>query len=817
MSGAWSLSNSIFRQLVFAFRFSLSAFPLPFLAATSALGALAEPTDFFRQQVVPLLDRHCYSCHGLVKHKGDLILDGWPSEAAAVADTKIWERVLQKLEAQEMPPPEKKQPSARERQLLVSWIEKEVLHCDCEHPDPGRVTVRRLNRAEYNNTIRDLLQVSFRPADDFPVDDSGHGFDTIGDALSLPPMLLEKYLESAHRIVDAATRTPITAVATGPITNRYAVDLLELGYNAKQRGDGWVSLNSTEEDDVAVIYHAPAAGQYVFRVRAYARQLGTNRIKLTFLRDKTPVRVVEVETNQISPHLYEASFHLAPGPHRLRAAVRRIKDGLTENEALRWKSGPTQNGAVLVQQVEVIAPPTPATRLAARLSLPRVVPGAETTTALKFLKDFAPRAYRRPLASEELMPLLDLAEAARLRCAAAPPDQASIGSASGPSVSPQECFEEGLRVALQAVLVSPHFLFRGELQADPDNPRAIRAINEPALASRLSYFLWSSMPDDELRVLAQEGKLRRRLGSQVRRMLRDPKSRALVDHFAGQWLQLRNLELATPDAEMFPTFNEGLRHAMRRETELFFEHILREDRSVFEFLTADYTFVNAALARHYGLPEPKGTGDDFHRVSLRNTPRRGLMTQGSVLLITSNPTRTSPVKRGKWVMENLLNAPPPPPPPNVPELKEGKELKGTLRERLEQHRSDPLCASCHARLDPIGFAFENFNGIGAWRTLDHGSTIDATGRLATGETFQGADELIEILARSKREQFVRCLADRMLTYALGRGLDVYDKCALDTICRNVSGQKYRFSAFIMEVVNSVPFQMRRGDGSSPGG
>jgi hypothetical protein len=377
-----------------------------------------------------------------------------------------------------------------------------------------------------------------------------------------------------------------------------------------------------------------------------------------------------------------------------------------------------------------------------------------------------------------------------------------------------DAFQEGLRVALQATLVSPHFLFRGELQPEPDNPKVIHPISEPALAARLSYFLWSSLPDAELERAARQGRLRSRLDTQVRRMLRDPKSRALVDHFAGQWLQLRNLSLAAPDADTFPAFHEGLRQAMRRETEMFFEHILRDDRSVLEFLTADYTFVNTPLAKHYGLRPPR-TADpgEFQRVSLRGTPRRGILTQGSVLLITSNPTRTSPVKRGKWVLDNLLNAPPPPPPPSVPELKEGKELKGTLRERMEQHRADPLCASCHARLDPIGFGLENFDGIGAWRTLDGNSPIDATGRLATGESFQGAEDLIGILARTKRDQFVRCLADRMLTYALGRGLEYYDKCALDRICQKVARANYRFSTLILEVARSVPFQMRRGDDS----
>jgi hypothetical protein len=336
-------------------------------------------------------------------------------------------------------------------------------------------------------------------------------------------------------------------------------------------------------------------------------------------------------------------------------------------------------------------------------------------------------------------------------------------------------------------------------------------VNEYALASRLSYFLWSTMPDEELFRHAERRTLRKNLDAQVRRMLHHPKSRALLDNFAGQWLQLRNVATMSPDPKTFKNFDEPLREAMRRETELFFEHVMREDRSVLDFLNADYTFANERLSNHYGLATVKGP--DFQRVSLKGTPRRGILTHGSILALTSNPTRTSPVKRGKWVLDNLLNAPPPPPPPDVPELKEGKELKGTLRERMEQHRSDALCASCHARMDPIGFALEHFDGIGAWRQEDEGAKIDASGELLTGEEFNNHSELIDILAAQKRDQFIRALADKMLTYALGRGLEYYDKCALDAITARAAKNDYRFSELVLGVVKSAPFQKRRGDTS----
>ena len=403
---------------------------------------------------------------------------------------------------------------------------------------------------------------------------------------------------------------------------------------------------------------------------------------------------------------------------------------------------------------------------------------------------FAKRAYRRPATQPELDRLMKLFFLA---------DKNS------------ENFERCIQVTLEAVLVSPHFLFRGEVQPNPDNPNAVHLIDEYALASRLSYFLWSSFPDDELFALADKKALRKNLEPQVRRMLKDAKSRALVENFAGQWLQIRNLKLVTPDYFQYPEFDEDLRDAMEQETEMFFESILREDRSILDFIDADYTFVNQRLARHYGLPDFKGDG--FQRVSLKGTPRRGLLTQASVLTLTSNPTRTSPVKRGKWVLENILGTPPPPPPPEVPELSEAKEkiLSGTLRQRMEQHRESPICASCHARMDPIGFGLENFNGIGEWRNQDGKFKIEPAGKLVSGESFNGPADLARILVDKKKDDFVRCLSEKMLTYALGRGVEFYDKCATDQISAAVVKNKYRFSSLILEVVSSVPFQKRRGE------
>jgi hypothetical protein len=420
----------------------------------------------------------------------------------------------------------------------------------------------------------------------------------------------------------------------------------------------------------------------------------------------------------------------------------------------------------------------------------------ETAAARAVVAAFARRAWRRPVEAAELDRLLQLYAQARAR---------------------GDGYEAGVKLALKAVLVSPHFLFLGEtLRASTPAPVAVQPLDEFALAARLSYFIWSSLPDDELLDLAARGELRAHLPAQVRRLLASPKARALVENFAGQWLQIRSLETFAPDRKLFPEFDPALRTAMQRETELFFEHVLRADRSVFDFLTGDYTFVNARLAKFYGLPFPASAApDEFQKISLAGTPRRGVLTQASVLTLTSNPTRTSPVKRGKWVLENLLGTPPPPPPPNIPELDDAsRHLGGTLRQQMEQHRANATCASCHARMDPIGFGLENFNAIGAWRDKDGEAPVDAAGQLASGDKFKTAADLTALLAAKRRWEFLHCLADRALTYGLGRGTEYYDRPALDAITQRVEQDGDTFSALILAVAESFPFQNRRGDAAS---
>jgi hypothetical protein len=735
----------------------------------------------YQDHVRPVLATYCYGCHG-EKRKGGLDLRRFADAADVKRDRQLFEKVLKNLQFEVMPPESKPQPTPAQRQLVASWIESQLFYCDCSQPDPGRVTLRRLNRTEYNNTIQDLVGVDFHPADDFPADDVGYGFDNIGDVLSMPPVLLERYLAAAERILDAA-------IVTGPLpppVKRFAGRELEGGTLTPEGGRVLAS-----EGEVGVEFPFPAAGEYHLRVRAFGDQAGPEPARMSLRLGGQEVQALEVAAKRVRPETYEAKLRVEAGRKRVAAAfLNDYYQPQDPNPANRDRNLHLLH-LEITGPVDSRMPPLPESHRRIFFCQPDGPrEAALQSCARRILGEFARRAYRRPVTLAEVDRLMRFFELAR-------------GDGAN--------FEASVKLALQAVLVSPHFLFRGELQPEPDNPRSVHPVNEFALASRLSYFLWSSMPDEELFRLAEQGTLRKHLADQVKRMLGSPRAQALVDGFASQWLQVRNLDLVAPDPKEFPNFDADLRAAMRRETELFFAAIMREDRSVLDFLEADFTFVNQRLARHYGLADIRG--DDFQRVSLRGTPRGGLLTQASILTITSNPTRTSPVKRGKWVLENILGTPPPPPPPDVPELPEakGEKLVGTLRERMEQHRSNPMCSSCHARMDPIGFGFENFDGVGAWRERDGDRPIDPAGQLVSGESFHGPAGLRAILLNRKKDEFVRCLSTKMLTYALGRGLEYYDRCALDQITQQLAKNHYRFSTLVLEIVKSAPFQLRRGE------
>jgi len=952
---------------------------LPLVCISFAAAAEPAPKPIsFEKDVTPLLQKYCYECHGDGAHKSGLALDDYATVADVLAARPKWEAVLHNVSRHEMPPDDgSAMPSDAERETISRFVEQELFKLDPAHPDPGRVVLRRLNRAEYNATIRDLVGVDFRPSNDFPPDDSGYGFDNIGAVLSLPPVLLEKYLSAADKILDSA-------IVTDPIrseTRRIPASLSEIGFNAiGDRGDGWVHLLSLEEDDAAVELNLPA-GDYNFRVLAFATKVGGALVgqgsekplefkddpgptKLAFMLNDAFVTDFTIATDEAHPQVYETRLGVPAGRQRFRASVARKRGG-NDNETfmLNGRLGKQQPGVVFVKWLEIEGPLPAATRRysanqlaftgegsftpvgervlrgngdvsvpinAARetevilrvqayaqqagdeparmefrvdgkplktfdvlapatmtpiarqrvfslsLLVPRPdvyevrtkLPAGDHTFSAAFVNDFTdPKAENPNLRDRNLiiqnLEVANLSEpvlipekpapVAQLFASALATEKVSglarlIGRKPAPldetaaartilaqftrrawrrPVEPAEIdrllklyavsrengdsFEAGVKLALKAVLVSPHFLFLGESSALAKT--AVQPLDDFALAARLSYFLWSSLPDDELLGLAERGQLRANLPGQVRRLLASPKSRALVDNFAGQWLQIRSLETFAPDKKLFPEFDPILRAAMQRETELFFEHVMREDRSVFDFLTGDYTFVNSRLAKLYGLPFPAtAAADDFAKISLAGTPRRGVLTQASVLTLTSNPTRTSPVKRGKWVLENLLGTPPPPPPPNVPELDDkSRHLGGTIRQQLEQHRANSACASCHARMDPIGFGLENFNAIGAWRDKDGDAPVDPAGALASGDKFAGAADLAKLLSEKRRWEFVHCLADRVLTYALGRGTEYYDRPALDQIVDRMENDGDKFSALVLAVAESFPFQNRRAD------
>lgn len=755
---------------------------------------LAAANPRFQSDVRPWLQQYCWDCHGDGTDKGGVNFDGFTNATQVFNQRLIWERVLDNVKSGAMPPPKKKQPEAARRAQVVAWLDHVLFPLDPRNPDPGRVTVRRLNRAEYNNTVRDLLGVEFRPADEFPQDDVGYGFDNIGDVLSLPPILLEKYLHAAQTVMEEA-------LPTGAVKpqNRYFGPAEIQGHG--REGELYALLGTNSE--VYVDFPVKQPGEYLFQVRAFGKQiperLAKERVKMALGLGPDLLITNEVAAKPENPRDYEFRAPLTGGSQRFRVAF--LNDAVMEE--VKQDSRPSGRIAnvtnrfdrdLCVNFVRIIGPftdaPPPPTEFqqwlfgidADSASLTNL-----TENAAQVLDRFASRAFRRPLDPEELERLVQLYRTVRA----------------------EQPYIVAIRHALTAVLVSPHFLFRGELQAEPNNPRSIHAINEYALAARLSYFLWSTLPDAELTGLAARGELRRSLSAQVRRMLVDPKSRALTENFAGQWLQLRLLDLVSPDKVKFPDFDEYLRSSMRTETAMLFDHIIREDRPVTEFLTADYTFMNERLARHYGRPEVKGP--EFQKVSLAGTPRGGVLTHASFLTFSSNPTRTSPVKRGKWVLDNVLGMPPPPPPPNVPELGE-RNLKGTLRQRLEEHRANAVCASCHSRMDPIGFALEHFDAIGRFREKDGENPIDSADRLHTGETFQGHADLRQLLATSHGPDFARTISEKLLTYALGRGLEWYDRPTLQHLQERLALGGFRFSELVLAIAESVPFQRRRGEG-----
>lgn len=748
------------------------------------------------------LQLYCVGCHsGPTPFAG---LDLEPLDFANLeANGEIWEKLIRKLRARQMPPAGMPRPEEATYDALVKYIETGRDRLAELKPNPGRATLHRLNRTEYGNAIRDLLALEIDVAELLPADDIGYGFDNIGDVLSVSPLLMERYL---------ATASKISRAAVGDLKMPVSYQSYSVPHGLKQfeRLNEYTPVGA--RGGTVVRHRFPVDGEYEISV---ALQRGRNEDVLGMARErKLDLRLDDQRLGlfTIAANVGAAGLGKGTSPDAHLKVRLPVKAGTREIAAAFLKDTLLQEGIIdRVREDQVrtyfegvgtvtVAGPFKVEGLGVTASREKIFtcrPAAraeEEACAEKILSNLAHRAYRRPVAADDMPQLLALYRQ---------------GAQNGG-------FESGVRLALQKILVSPEFLFRAEFDAPDAAPRSVHRVSNLELASRLSFFLWSSIPDDELLAIAERGELSNKsvLQAQVRRMLADQRSEALVKNFSGQYLFLRNIERISPDTGSFPDFDENLRQALAKETELVVESTLREDRSVADLLSTDYTFLNERLAKHYGI---KGIyGSEFRRVALEDPKRHGLLGQASILTVTSYPNRTAPTIRGKWVLLQILGTPPPPPPPNVPSLKDDETTKNlTMRQRMELHRSNPTCAACHKMMDPLGFALENFDGLGQWRdTIGLGGPIDSSGVLPDGTMFDGPAGLREVLV-SKRDMFVETFTEQLLTYALGRGVEEYDYPVLRQIMRESASDNHRWSSIILGIVNSSPFQMRRvSDGNN---
>jgi hypothetical protein len=660
---------------------------------------------------------------------------------------------------------------------LVALFSQSAIGCstDAAAPvsDPGRVTIHRLNRVEYNNTVRDLLGTALQPAKDFPADDRGYGFDNISDVLSLSPLQVELYSRAAEDLAREAMLLPSQSK-----TNRVEAETLS-GQVGGAGADNW---NLWSGGELPMTQEFPSSGEYKISAQVWGQQAGPDLVQMNLNVGGAIAGTFSIASTSANPEIVSAVAKVNAGTQVV--SVEFLNDyydaaaGADRNLVIDWIEVEGPIGAVGINPIRN------------RIVICDLNTG--TDCVRQVLEKFAERAFRRTVTPEEidrLLPLVDLAKA------------------QGQSV------DAGVEIALRAILSSPHFLFRPELDAKPNSATPKHPLTDFELASRLSYFIWSSMPDDELFAAARAGKLQdpAEIQAQVDRMVQDPKADALIDNFAGQWLFTRALDDHQPDYYAFPTWDEDLRAAMREETKLFFREFLRNDRPIPEMLTADFTFINDRLATHYGLPSP---GPNFTKVTIDDPQRKGLLGQGSILTVTSFPTRTSPVKRGKWVMMQLLCSEPPAPPPGVEGLVTEAVPTGSIRQRLEKHRESPICSSCHVEMDNLGFGLEQYDGIGLFRTEDNGFPVDSSGVLPGGKTFNGMPELSGILAEDPR--FTHCVSEKMMTYALGRGMYPVDDVHLDHVVEALNKNGQTFTDLIKLVATSEPFRMRRGEATGGG-
>lgn len=796
--------------------FSYACFLLTLSMGLSAVAAPADVASNFTNDIRPLLVDRCYDCHGDGSKKGGVAFDDASSDAALVQNVELWSKALKAVRAGLMPPPKHDPLTADEIAKLEHWVKYDAFGLDRKLPDPGRVTVRRLNRVEYRNTIHDLLGVDYKADEEFPADDSGHGFDNIGDVLTVSPMLLEKYLDAASQI--AADAVPDTSrvvadhLVTGKSFHRATPTTAPTTKPAKPSSDGSLSLSFYDPASASASVKLEQTGTYTVVVELvvkgkYAEKgFDHNRSEVAVSIDGAEVHRKEYGWDQKREvHLEFPESWQGGDEHHFEVSLKPLTHDLPHYGEIELQivslnvRGP--------QEREHWVRPKNYARFFGEGADDLKTADQRRDLARKLLRDFAGKAFRHPVDEPTVDRLVALAESIYGRG--------------------DKTFELGVRHAMVAVLASPRFIFREEASqpaATPDERYPL--IDEYSLASRLSYFLWSSMPDDELLRLAAAGELRKHQAAQVKRMLADAKADALIKNFMGQWLQARdvdNIQIDFRRAGDFAAYKRFLstdkdrgdtRRAMSEELQRYFAYVVHENRSILELVDSDYTFVNERLANYYGIPGV--TGNDVRRVTLpKDSPRGGVLTSGGVMLVTSNPTRTSPVKRGLFVLENVLGTPIPPPPPDIPPLEDAsKKFKGrtpTLRETLELHRSASACVSCHSRMDPLGLAFENFSPVGLWRDKDAGQPIDSTGKLITGEAFKDVRELKHILVTDRKADVYRCISEKLLTYALGRGLEYYDVETVDQIVDRLQKDDGRFDTLLAGVIESSAFQRRRAN------
>ncbi|SKB04155.1 Ca-dependent carbohydrate-binding module xylan-binding [Prosthecobacter debontii] len=902
---------SVLRSIVL-----LSSLPLASAFAAEPLATRGQAA--YEQKIKPMLVQYCFDCHADGMDKGNFTFDKYTDYTALRADMKFWDHVRQQIVTHVMPPEKKEKPSLEQRDEMVAWIDDAIFWFDPARPDPGHVTYRRLNRTEYNNTVRDLLLVDSRPAREFPPDDTGYGYDNIGDVLSLSPMLMEKYMRAARSVATDAMDASSPGHLDTEIQGRKFY---------KQKGetqeDGtfrWFFANA----EVSQKFYAPADGAYTMELEAAATQAGTDpaligiklngkelstfEIKQTWKAEnpkwetitytlnlkagesKLSVAFLNDFSDEANPDASKRDRNVVlkdvtiRGPHSLLPPRgSRFLRWLTDNKPvarpflqltgedfekgqgsahkdtggillgssgyvkhpiqlttagkyrINIKAGAQQAGDEPAKfDVRIAGKTVGAFSVTAKNQTPQTfdlqteLPAGSHELQIWFLNDYyeaetkadrnlwihqarveGPLNQPAGIAAEAVPALVEKMGTRLFRRPIREDEKKKWQDFASLALQEGEKPLGALSFVLEGMLVSPSFLFRGDPQPVGEVKDGVALVDEYTLASRLSYFLWSAPPDDKLLQLAAKGELRKNLATEIKRMIADWRGWALTEDFAGQWLQIRDMDIVSPDTRTFPEWKGGVAGSMKKETQLFFDHILRENRSVVEFLNADYTFADKKLAQWYGLKDVKG--DKFEKVSLQGTPRGGVLTQGTVLLVTSGQTRTSPVKRGKYLLENILGTPPPPAPGGVPPLDEAKvkKTKMTLREQFALHREHTSCAGCHAFLDPMGFAFENYDAIGRYRDSEKGLPIDAAGQLVRGQQFKNMVELRNILAKDMAGDFTRNLTENLLTFALGRGLEHSDKLAVKEITQKTVAAEYHFQSMIQAVVESVPFQKMR--------